>query len=408
MKAVYFALALFVAVPASEATAQAGPDPEETVTTSDDDHNWSYTRRWTRPLIYETTLPYNESGIGGQIPPVRYNRVEGLVLGIRAPEFDADDWERAKPVGQLAYAFALGGWRYDAGFEVRPFADFASLAGLKVGLRYRFNTTTDDAWKAPWGENSLAALVFRNDFFDYYETQGWSVYTGIPLGRRIQLSAGYRSEEHRSLENETSWSIFGDGPFRINPSVDEGLIRSFVAAIDAGHIRYRLDRPVGNALRIEYETASDAIGSDLNYWRLTADARTYGKLTRHSTYAVRVRAGYADEDAVFQKLFTVGGVGTVRGYPINILRADRVVMGNLEYGLTDVDLILDDIDLFGFADAAWTSTSAFETRDEEILASAGVGIGLAGRKIRLELAFPLNDVGTGLEPSLWFRLYPQF
>src|SRR5690606_37387381 len=112
-------------------------------------------------------------------------------------------------------------------------------------------------WKAPSVENSLAAFFFRNDFYDYYEAQGWSAYLTQPLHRRVQVSVGYRSEEHRALENETAWSIFGDGSFRPNPIIEEGLARSVVAAVDAGRVRHRLGRPVGTALRIEYEIASD-------------------------------------------------------------------------------------------------------------------------------------------------------
>lgn len=408
MNILRLAAALLLLLPPQLALSQSSSSADAPLVTANDEFDWRQPRSWTRPLLYETNLPFNDSGLDYSLPPIRYNRTEGLVLGVSARELDADDWQRAKPVGTLSYAFALGEWRYDAGLEVRPFADFPSLAGTKVGVRYRFNTTTDDAWKAPSGENSLAALFFRNDFYDYYEVQGWSVYAMQPLGRRIQVSVGYRSEEHRTLENETSWSVFRDGSFRANPAITPGMARSIVAALEAGLVRHRLDRPYGNALRIEYEVAPDALGSDLSYSRFTVDARTYGRLTPHTTYAARLRGGLADPDGVVQKQFTLGGVGSVRGYPLNLIRADRLVLANLEYGLSEVDLILDDLDLFGFADAAWTSSNFLDQRDEEILASAGLGVGFAGRKVRLELAFPLNDVGTGMEPSLWFRLYPQF
>ena len=373
-----------------------------------EDRDWKRSRDWTRPLFFETRLPYSGTGVRADIPPLRYNRAEGFVLGIRAPELTADDWERARPVGQLGYAFALGKWRVDAGIEARPFADNPSLVGTKLGLRYRINTTTEDSWKAPWTENSLAAFFVRNDFFDYYEAEGWTVYASQPLGRRIQLSVGYRAEEHRSLGNETSWSLFGDGPFRLNPAITEGHSRSVVAALDAGRVRHLYDRPRGSALRVEFEMAPEAFGSELVYTTVTADVRTYGRVTKNTTYAARVRGGFTGDDTPMQKMFTLGGVGSVRGYPLNVIAAERMVLASVEYGLTDVDLLLEELDLFGFADAAWTHSDTFNADPEEILASAGVGVGLVERKVRLELAFPLRDIGTGLEPTLWFRLYPQF
>ncbi|HEX7071564.1 MAG TPA: BamA/TamA family outer membrane protein, partial [Rhodothermales bacterium] len=363
---------------------------------------------WLRPLYFETRLPWSETGLEYWLPPIRYNRTEGFVLGFEAPALTADDWQRAKPVGQVGYAFALGEWRVDAGVEARPLQDVPTFAGTRVGVRYRLNTVSEDTWKVPSTENTLAAFVFRNDFFDYYEAQGWSIYLSQPLGRRVQVSVGYSSEDHRALGNETSWSIFGDGPFRPNPLIDEGQVRSINAALEAGVVRHLYARPRGSAVRVEFETAPESFGGDLHYTRVTADARTYGRITRHTTYAARVRGAYTDEDAPIQKLFTLGGVGTVRGYPINWMTADRMVLANLEYGLSDVELILENLDLFGFADAAWTSFEGEAGRDEEILASVGLGVGFAERKVRLELAFPLQDAGFGMEPSLWFRLYPQF
>src|SRR5690606_14539923 len=98
--------------------------------------------------------------------------------------------------------------------------------------------------------------------------------------------------------------------------VESGMSRSILAALEAGLVRYRFDRPYGSAIRVEYEVASDALGSDLSYARATVDARTYGHFSRHTTYAARVRAGFADEDAAIQKQFTLGGIGSVRGYPL--------------------------------------------------------------------------------------------
>ena len=328
-----------------------------------------YDFAWNPPRIFETDLPFNNQGIGGRIPAIRYNRVEGLALGVRLPELDADDWEQVRPVGQVSYATAMGAWRFAAGVEARPFSGPTVFSGTRVGLRYRLNTATNDDWKMPWTENTLAAFFVRNDFFDYYEVQGWSVYANQPLGRRVQISAGFLSEEHRTLARETSWSLFGDGSFRPNPPADEGLSRSVIAALDAGNVHSLRDRPRGTALRAEIEVAPDAFGSELTFTRLVGELRHYGRIDRTNSYALRIRGGFATDDVPLQKTFSIGGPGSVRGYPLNWIWADQMVLANAEYTFSGTDIILDDVDFFAFVQCATfhaacdDRTTAFDGED---------------------------------------------
>ena len=117
-------------------------------------------------------------------------------------------------------------------------------------------------------------------------------------------------------------------------------------------------------------------------------------------------------DVPFQKGFTLGGVGSVRAYPQNAFAGTRVLLGNVEYAFEDVSLfddVVDDLQLFGFADAGWVNDAGTDIfRTDDALAAAGFGVGLDERRVRLELAWPLRDVGQGLGPSLWLRLNPTF
>ncbi len=113
-----------------------------------------------------------------------------------------------------------------------------------------------------------------------------------------------------------------------------------------------------------------------------------------------------------QKQFTLGGIGSVRAYDQNSFPGTRMLLGNVEYIVDDIDLFgdwFDDLQFIGFADFGWTNT--FGTNDfdfDDVLPTAGFGIGLDDRDVRLELAFPLRDFGGGLDPSLWLRITPSF
>ncbi len=354
------------------------------------------------PFSY--ALPYR------YIPAWRYNRVEGLVVGIGARPLNFDDEDRLKIIGQVGYAFGLEKVRYEVGGEVRLTDAPSDRYGLKVGGAYRRNTATNDTWKTTWTENSLAAFFFKNDFFDYYEVEGWSAYAVGRLTPYAQLTAGYFSEDYRSLDRNVHWSLFGGDGFRVNPPVDEDRIGALKLALEAGAVRSYEDLPRGAALRTEIET-SRGMGGDFEYTRLTADARAYLPTGRYGSLALRLRGGTTSGTVPYQKGFTLGGVGSVRAYPQNAFYGTDMLLGNVEYILGDMDLgFLDDFHLLGFADFGWTNgwgaRRSFDVDD--VLPSAGFGIGLDERLLRLELAWPLKDAGFGLGPSLWLRLAPTF
>jgi len=412
-----------------EATRPASEDERNPADSADawDYSAWKREDRFKRPAIgpgvlwdgtdsgalfgtYPNRWPYAETALYRNTPAIRYNRAEGFVLGIGSGPLDWDSDRRFKIVGQAGYAFALKRWRYEVGGEVRPLQGSGSDR-LKLGASYRYNTVTEDLWKSNWIENTLAALLFHSDFFDYYQVRGWSAYAVGRLSRTLQLSAAFRSEEHGSLERNTDWSLFG-GDFRSNPPADEGRVQSFLFAVEGGRVRSLNYLPIGAVLRAEAEVAP-GLGSDFTFGRYVADGRLYLPVSAYSSLGLRLRGGLlAGDDAPFQKGFTIGGVGTVLGYPTNAFYGTRMLLGNAEYMIATPDLFgrfFQDLQFFGTANAGWVGTPGDQAFNvDELLPSLGIGLGLDERNLRFELAFPLRDVGHGYAPSLWFRLSPTF
>lgn len=362
--------------------------------------------------------PYRATATYRPIPAIRYNRVEGFVLGVGLPPLDWDDYyDRATLYGQVGYAFGLESWRYEVGAEVRPGLALDRDFGLKLGGAYRRNTTTEDLWKLTWAENSLAAFFFESDYFDYYETEGWTLYAVQRITPYAQVTAGYRSEEHRTLDRVTGWSFFGiDGnDFRFNPpvSIDGGRMNSFVFAAEGGRVAGLRSLPRGIAFRTEAEIGQ-GLGGAYSFNRYVGDLRLYIPLSPFTSLSLRARGGYATDGTPLQKQFTLGGIGTVRGYPQNSFFGTRTLLGNAELAIGEVSLLddlLDDVQVFGLFDAGWTNgyagTNTF--RLDDVIPAAGFGVGFNDREVRLELAWPLKDIGgNGLSPSLWLRLSPTF
>ena len=356
--------------------------------------------------------PYAETATYRPVPSLRYNRVDGLTLGVRRRPMDWDSYDRARVFGQVSRSFGLDEWRYEVGGEARLGHSYRSNDfDIKVGGAYRLETGTDDLWKAGWAENTAAAFFFRTDLFDYYQTEGYTLYAQARMTPLVQATVAYRSDDYRSLEKNATWSLFGGDSFRFNPAIDEGRMQSMVVAVDGGRVRGLRWIPHGVAFRAEGEFG-ESFGGDFNFTRYVGDVRAYIRTANDMGLALRFRGGTSQGDLPLQKQFSLGGAGSVRAYPQNIFRGSEMLLANVEMTFYDVDPldgILGNVALFALADAGWVdgpANRAFEIDD--VIPAAGFGVALDDRQIRLELAWPLRDMGTGLEPTLWLRLNPTF
>ena len=394
----------------SDSTDAEAPAPEETPWDRTEayvnDHAGDYvgtTEGWTSPFG-------QESAVYRAAPPLRYNRVEGLVLGLRrSPLSLRDPDDTARIYGQLGYAFALGDLRYTIGVESKLIRD--EETGLKIGMSYEEQTLTPDRWKTSYAENSLGGVGLGYDFFDYYEGEGLSVYAVQALPSTFQLAAGFRAEAHRPLSQNTSWSLFDAATFRPNPAAEAGRLHAGMVSLEGGRIKDRDGLPTGTAFRAT-ATIGTAFGGDFRANRYEVDGRAFLPLSADTRLGLRLRGGYATNDAPPQQQFTLGGIGSVRSYDQNALRGTRMLLGNVEYiidGATLDDDFLDDLFLVGLFDAGWVGQPGTRTRTVDVLPSAGVGIGLDEREVRLDVSWPLRTVPeTGSRPSIWLRITPNF
>jgi hemolysin activation/secretion protein len=110
--------------------------------------------------------------------------------------------------------------------------------------------------------------------------------------------------------------------------------------------------------------------------------------------------------------FTLGGIGSLRSYDQNALRGTRALLGNVEYiidGATLDNDFLEDVFLVGLFDAGWVGQPGQSFQLDNVQPSAGFGIGLDERQIRLDVSWPLrNGPASGSVPSVWFRITPNF
>lgn len=348
-----------------------------------------------------------------------YSPVDGFApaVGIQSTIFDPERFNHVYWAGYLSYKFAPGRVGYSFGLERPFFADGV----LQVGASVHDLTATDDQWRIGDVEQSLVALGFRNSFRDYYRRKGYQIHAAVrPLANHEWLVA-WRSDEHLALANETDYGFFRDDhAFRPNAAAQEGELRSLLlswtfdtrglardqpAARFRRHLRddlfgTRSDRDHGARVEWTSELAPGGFDHDFDFARHIVNARAWLDTSPGRTWSGRVIAGAAEGTIPPQRLFAIGGIGSVHGHAFKEAAGERMLLLNGEFrqrfgrsGIAGV----------AFIDAGRVYRPAGASTDDWL---KGVGLGLELGGARVDFGWRLDDIPDSLQ--VLFRLGPTW
>lgn len=396
----------------------------------------------SRFYIYEKSDRFNVS------PWLRYNKSEGLFTGATS-QFFFNEYLFAE--GKAGYAFAGKFPRYTIGIQKTFLSDNNEFS---LRADYYDLTVTHDQYVLPDWQNSMTALLFKLDYFNFYRARGTTVTFGQNWNGtyKIDLSTGMRN--FYSLQNKAEASLFNQGGARINgkkefapnPPVAEG--RDYYVGIN-----YDMDfRPSPtafvNAWRLKGNYENSRIlhvltKSDFSYQRVYFEFNRYQRLfTKHKMLITLKMASYqgksqfkADTTGTLlpqdQFLYDAGGYGSFRGYSYREFKnGNRLLMFSWDYFFNGSFLpktfltkvwgignVFKNTDLMLFADAGAVQT----VKDEKLVINMGkirihniradAGFGLAFTEwIRFETAYPLRKgIGSRLgDYTVYLRLTPKF
>ncbi|MBN1893620.1 BamA/TamA family outer membrane protein [bacterium] len=347
---------------------------------------------------------------------MRYNRVEGLYAGVKAERSRLIERypEKTFVYGSAGYAFSAKEFEYRAGIEKGFFESFRFALGAEVHR----SMDTQDRWFLSEFENSMAAWLIKEDFHDFYFSEGASAYVSQGFGRHLILEARYNVDEWSPVKKNTNWSLFGGKKrFRDNPEMDEGEIRSMSGGLVLDSRDSRKRPFQGWFVTLEGEHAGDEMKSDFTYDRFIFDIRRYQPLGFEDGLSLRIRAGSSKGLLPWQRSFQLGGIGTLRAYPYKTLPAgpfsagaNRMLLGQVEYRLGQSSLpeglagFLDFFHLILFCDSGWIGQAAAEKEFYEgfsgieasdLFTDVGIALTNADEDFRIELA---RRTDTGKKP----------
>jgi hypothetical protein len=349
-----------------------------------------------------------------------YSPVDGFdpAVGFHTTIFNSDTFNHAYASFFASYKVTAERVGYAAGFE-RP---FFTDGVLQVGASIQDLTASDDGWRLSSVEQSLVAFTFRNTFRDYYRRKGWQAHAVLrPLSQHEWLVA-WRDESHAPLANETEYGLFRDDhPFRPNTVAAGGDLRALIVGytFDSRTLtdespaeryrRHQVDdlfqsfsgRDHGARIEWRSELAPAAFGHDFDFTRHIVNARAWVHTSPSRVFAGRAIAGFSSGLLPPQRVFGLGGVGTVHGYAFKETVGERMVLLNGEFrqrfGRSGISGI-------AFVDSGRVYDPLPGTTDDWL---NGVGLGLEfGGGTRLEFGWRLDDVPKSLQ--VLFRLNPTW
>jgi hypothetical protein len=363
----------------------------------------------------------NRSGVflGTQGREDWYSPVDGFApaFGMESTIFDPERFNHVYWSGYVSYKFAPERVGYSLGFE-RP---FLADGVLQLGASIHDLTATDDQWRVSDVEQSLVAIAFRNTFRDYYRRKGYELHAAVRPVANHEWLVQWRSDEHLALENETGYGFFRDDHgFRPNPAARGGDLRAVLLAWtfdtrglarDAPGERFRrhlrddlfgsrAGRDHGARLEWISELAPSALDHDFHFTRHVLNARAWLETSPSRLWSGRVIAGTGSGTLPPQRLFAIGGIGSVHGYGFKEAAGERMLLLNAEFrqrfGRSGVAGL-------AFVDAARVFRPV-DGSTGDWLRGAGVGIELGSA--RVEFGWRVDDIPESLQ--ILFRLGPSW
>lgn len=348
------------------------------------------------------------------MPILDFNRVQGFVLGgaVQASTVQAGG---GRIYGSLEYGWSNEVWNYQFGAEKSWFDKHKIAIGSEI---YKI-TDTNDTGLLSESESLLSTVLFGEAFSDYFLRKGYKSWLSMKLTPSTRLEVQYNNDEYSPLFKMTDWSLLNpELPKPFNRRIDAGILKSitFSYLFDSRDVKkhnkrndFRLyavpcqDTKNGWLGNISVEYAGKDLESDFNYTLYQFNITRYNRISSDHAFDFRIKGSLSTEKLPRQKLFYLGGIGTIRGYDFKEFAGDNMLLINLEYSLKISQHIWSLI----FLDSGYTFFYDQKANLDNLHSSAGLGI-----KISIEdqsvIGYIAQPVERNRGPGLIVRLERMF
>jgi hypothetical protein len=350
-------------------------------------------RQEARGLVRQQALsglPRSRLHLAGASDLFRYNRAEGVAVGIGASLAPASRYPTR----------VRGGWAFGPDLPQLRFEVAPQLARRSFILSLYANEPRDVGIEpaASGSINTLSALLAGHDYADLYTASGARVSAPIALTPHTTAEAGVRLEQHRSLELTTTSALFSSRGFRPVLPIDDGtLVGGWLGA------RHSSAQGVDRAWQAEARASFGQLRSETErfaYFRPQVRVEFEQQWSwRESALTVEGTAGTAIGRLPRQELALVGGRGTVAGHPFRAYGGDTYTTAGTVFS---ADLHRPWLRGHLLAEAGWTGSLGAASLAAErwavpaspgLLGAVGGGVGIFYDLLRVNAARGIGAEG---------------
>lgn len=366
----------------------------------------------------------------------RFNRVEGshlqFNLGLKSPD------KKSETGGYFGYGFSDKKAKYELSYSGR----FGRANNLRLNVSV-FNELRSIGYQTSGvfqTFNTISALAFKRDFYDYYYTNGWSFSASKLLTSQLGLTLKYNQEKQLTAYKNTDYSIFKkDDVYDPNPQINDAFQRTIGLGltIDPNVYKYidygdgdesRFSETNYPKLTLGYEIAPKKLGSTYEYIRYTAELTGNNLLGRFVNLNYRFGGVYLSGNVPYQSLgYFIGSAALrERQFSFHTLKfrdflGDKVLYANIEnnFGSAVFSFIkpIRRWELIGFANFGTTeitnsnynlAASKNFSVTNGWLVEAGFGIGSIFDLLRVDFAWRLTNKSVDTKDNFRITLSPSF
>lgn len=328
------------------------------------------------PLSSRVELP---RGLSSLLEKARYNRVEGLSLGLSGKaDFGRFSFEGRGRIG------IADGWPNLEGVLTLP----GDRTRLRVAGYRRLTAANLEA--RPFGAvNSVFGLLAHRDDGQYFRAAGAELTVENPNSGWWSLRA--YAERQTSARTETRFSIprllGSDAVFRPNITADR-------ADQFGARLNLRLDRPVSRSVTLGGDLAFEGATGGFDFGKGSVGLRAYIAPGGPVAVAFGASAGTSTGTVPVQSRYYLGGPTSLRGYAGGVASGSAYWTARAEVGNS-----FPAFRLTGFSDIGWAGPRTDFGRGKPLV-GAGMGVSVLDGLVRFDLSRGLRG------PKGWrFDLY---
>lgn len=375
--------------------------------------------------VLSTRLRLNDNlFVSAPLGLYHFNRVEGHAIDFGIFLEDALD-QRLNSQLQLAYGFSDKKLKKDFSASYL-FGDYRTYK-LKLNVYDRLNVLFGESENYNEITATLLALISKEEFRDYYYSNGWDIKFGGEVFPVLSLELGFRNRTDNSALNNTDFAFFyKDRTYRPNPPIYETKVNALTAGfkldfrnyIEDGYFRRRtsLGRSyITFAGDVTYSN-KDLLNSGVDFTTYKLSSNAFVRTFRSAVLNILAFGMYNDGTLPYQYLYALpGNINLLstdysfRTLNVNEIYGEKVFTLNMEHNFRDELFkmlripVLKDIELTltTFFNAAVTEvgeqSSAILPQNVKTFPKPfyeiGFGIGQVLLPLKIEFAWKLNYRG---------------